>query len=73
MPREGAAELTAELELPETLEAPVQQGQAVGAVRIRAGETLMGEYDICAAADAEKMDFGAAFGLLWGALTGQDA
>ena len=73
LPREGAAELTAELELPETMEAPVQQGQAVGAVRIRAGETLMGEYDICAAADAEKMDFGAAFGLLWGALTGQDA
>ena len=41
--------------------------------RIRAGETLLGEYDICAAADAEKMDFGAAFGLLWDALTGQNA
>ena len=73
LPQAGAAELTAELTLPETLEAPVQQGQAVGTVRIRAGETLLGEYDICAAADAEKMDFGAAFGLLWDALTGQNA
>ena len=73
LPQAGAAELTAELTLPETLEAPVRQGQAVGTVCIRAGETLLGEYDICAAADAEKMDVGAAFGLLWDALTGQNA
>ena len=72
MPKESAAELTAQLTLPDELDAPVQQGQAVGMVRILAGETVLGEYDICAAADAPEMDFGTALGLLWGALTGQN-
>ena len=71
MPKESAAELTAQLTLPDELDAPVQQGQAVGTVRILAGETVLGEYDICAAADAPEMDFGTALGLLWGTLTGQ--
>ena len=71
MPKESAAELTAQLTLPDELDAPVQQGQAVGMVRILAGETVLGEYDICAAADAPEMDFGTALGLLWGTLTGQ--
>ena len=71
MPKESAAELTAQLTLPDELDAPVQQGQAVGMVRILAGESVLGEYDICAAADAPEMDFGTALGLLWGTLTGQ--
>ena len=71
MPKESAAELTAQLTLPDELDAPVQQGQAVGTVRILAGESVLGEYDICAAADAPEMDFGTALGLLWGTLTGQ--
>ena len=72
MPKESSAELTAQLTLPDELDAPVQQGQAVGMVRILAGESVLGEYDICAAADAPEMDFGTALGLLWGALTGQN-
>ena len=71
MPKESAAELTAQLTLPDELDTPVQQGQAVGMVRILAGESVLGEYDICAAADAPEMDFGTALGLLWGTLTGQ--
>ena len=71
MPKESATELTAQLTLPDELDAPVQQGQAVGMVRILAGESVLGEYDICAAADAPEMDFGTALGLLWGTLTGQ--
>ena len=71
MPKESAAELTAQLTLPDELDAPVQQGQAVGVVRILAGESVLGEYDICTAADAPEMDFGTALGLLWGTLTGQ--
>ena len=67
---ENAAALTAQLELPQELEAPVQLGQTVGTVRILSGETQLGEYEVRAAADAEKMDFGTAFGLLWDALTG---
>ena len=70
MPKENAAALTAQLELPQELEAPVQLGQTVGTVRILSGETQLGEYEVRAAADAEKMDFGTAFGLLWDALTG---
>lgn len=70
MPKESAAALTAQLDLPQELEAPVQLGQTVGTVRILSGETQLGEYEVRAAADAEKMDFGIAFGLLWDALTG---
>ena len=50
MPKESAAELTAQLTLPDELDAPVQQGQAVGMVRILAGESVLGEYDICSGA-----------------------
>ena len=70
MPKENAAALTAQLDLPQELEAPVQLGQTVGTVRILSGETQLGEYEVRTAADAEKMDFGTAFGLLWDALTG---
>ena len=72
MPKEGGTALTARADLPDALGAPVQQGQAVGTVRVLSGETLLGEYKIRAAADAPKMDFGTAFGLLWDALTGRD-
>ena len=72
MPKEGGAALTARADLPDALDAPVQQGQAVGTVRVLSGETLLGEYEIRAAADAPKMDFGTAFGLLWDALTGRE-
>ena len=70
MPKENAAALTAQLDLPQELEAPVQLGQTVGTVRILSGETQLGEYEVRTAADAEKMDFGTAFVLLWDALTG---
>ena len=72
MPKESGTALTARADLPDALDAPVQQGQAVGTVRVLNGETLLGEYEIRAAADAPKMDFGTAFGLLWDALTGRD-
>ena len=68
----GSCVEPARADLPDALDAPVQQGQAVGTVRVLSGETLLGEYEIRAAADAPKMDFGTAFGLLWGALTGRD-
>ena len=73
LPQDGPAQLTAQIDLPETLDAPVQQGQTVGTVRILNGETVLGEYDVRAAADAPEMDFGTAFGLLWGQLTGQNS
>ena len=54
MPKENAAALTAQLDLPQELEAPVQLGQTVGTVRILSRETQLGEYEVRAAADAEK-------------------
>ena len=37
MPKEGGADLTARADLPDALDAPVQQGQAVGTVRVLSG------------------------------------
>ena len=70
LPREGTAALTAQACLPQQLEAPVEKGQTVGTVQVYHGETLLGEYKVKAAADAPRMDFGTAFSLLWGSLTG---
>ena len=70
LPREGAAELTVRACLPQQLEAPVEKGQAVGTVQVYSGEELQGEYEVKAAADAPRMDFGTAFGLLWESLKG---
>ena len=60
----------AQASLPQQLEAPVEKGQTVGTVQVYHGETLLGEYEVKAAADAPRMDFGTAFSLLWGSLTG---
>ena len=70
LPREGTVALTAQACLPQQLEAPVEKGQTVGTVQVYHGETLLGEYEVKAAADAPRMDFGTAFSLLWGSLTG---
>ena len=72
LPAENAGQLTAQLDLPESLEAPVEQGQAVGTVRVYCGEALQGEYPVYTAADAPRMDFDTAWQLLWGSLTGQN-
>lgn len=67
-----AGELTAQLELPQMLEAPVQKGQSVGKVSIFCGEVLLGEYEVRAAADAPKMGFEDAWALLWQSFLGQN-
>ena len=59
---EGAS-LTVEVQLPEVLEAPVGAGQPVGSVRVLAGETVLGEYPVCAAGEVPRMDF--ALSLRW--------
>ena len=70
LPREGTAALTAQASLPQQLEAPVEKGQTVGTVQVYHGETLLGEYEVKAAADAPRMDFGTALQLLWNSLRG---
>ena len=50
-----AAALTRELELPESLEAPVEPGQRIGTLRIRAGETLLAELPVVASEAVPKL------------------
>lgn len=70
MEKGAAEELRTELTLPETLEAPVEQGQTVGKVSVYAGETLLSEAEVRSAADAPLLTFGGALELLWQSLLG---
>ncbi len=56
--------LTAELDLPRELAAPVRAGDAVGTVRLLAGEKTVGEFSITAAQDVNALSFGYCFGRL---------
>mgnify|MGYP000597886910 CR=1 FL=1 len=73
LPAESAGQLTVQLSLPEVLEAPVTRGQTVGKAQLLCGEAVQGEYPVCAAADAPRMDFGTALQLLWDSLRGTAA
>jgi D-alanyl-D-alanine carboxypeptidase (penicillin-binding protein 5/6) len=64
------ASLTAEVSLPDSLTAPVVYGQQVGSVTVRCGEQVLGEYPVCAAAEAKKLDFSGALELLTDSLRG---
>lgn len=66
----AGADLRTELTLPEALEAPVERGQAVGTAAVYAGETLLAEAEVTAAADAPLLTFGGAWELLWQSLLG---
>ena len=53
-----AAGLSREVELAESVEAPVTAGQAVGTLRVKAADgSLLGEYPIVAAAGVERLSF----------------
>ena len=73
LPAESAGQLTVQLELPDTLEAPVTRGQTVGKAQLLCSEAVQGEYPVCAAADAPRMDFDTALQLLWDSLRGAAA
>ena len=73
LPAESAGQLTVQLSLPEVLEAPVTRGQTVGKAQLLCGEAVQGEYPVCAAADAPRMDFDTALQLLWDSLRGTAA
>ncbi len=51
------AAVTRELELPERLEAPVEAGQRLGLLRIRAGEELLAEIPFSAAEAVPRLSF----------------
>ena len=65
-----ASSLRAELTLPEALEAPVERGQTLGHVAVYHDDALLEECEVRAAADAPRMTFRDALGLLWQSLSG---
>lgn len=65
---EGAA-LTAALELPGTLAAPLAEGQQVGTVTVYSGETALGSWPVTAASTVQPMTMRLGFERLLAALT----
>ena len=65
---EGGA-LTAELELPQTLAAPLTAGQQVGTVTVLSGETVLGSWPVTAAGEVQPMTVRLGFERLLAALT----
>ena len=55
-----AKEIKAVVDLPETLEAPIELQQPIGTVRLMIGSETVGIYDVCADRASEKVTFGAA-------------
>ena len=47
-----------EISLPESIDAPIGEGSAVGSVIYKVGETEIGRVDICAGESVEKLDYG---------------
>ena len=56
-----AAALQTELSLPETLAAPLQQGQAVGTLTVKSGGSVLDEYPVCTAESVEALSLGGAW------------
>ena len=48
-----------EISLPESIDAPIGEGSAVGSVIYKVGDTEIGRADICAGESVEKLDYGA--------------
>ena len=63
-------DLTSEVELLPEVEAPVEQGQILGSVKILLDGEVQTEYDIIASQGVPRMEFGRAFHRLLGALLG---
>lgn len=61
--------LNAELELPQTLAAPLAAGQQVGTVTVRSGETVLGSWPVTAAGEVQPMTVRLGFERLLAALT----
>ena len=57
------AEVTQQINLPESVLAPLEKGAKIGEIEVFSGDTLIGTIDITAGEDVKKMSFGGA--LLW--------
>ncbi|MBQ9506589.1 MAG: D-alanyl-D-alanine carboxypeptidase [Clostridia bacterium] len=55
--RGAGAKITQETEYAEETDAPIEKGQVLGALRFYAGDALVAQYDLTAAADVPKLSF----------------
>lgn len=58
VPKGEGRNLQTKILLPDTLQAPVQQGSPVGSWQLLRGETVLQELPICAAQDVQALSFG---------------
>ena len=58
VPKGEGSDLQTKILLPDALQAPVQQGSAVGSWQLLRGETVLQELPICAAQDVQALSFG---------------
>ncbi|CAO1664807.1 D-alanyl-D-alanine carboxypeptidase family protein [Salinicola sp. NYA28a] len=65
VPRGSADNLTARLNLPETLRAPIQAGQQVGTLEIKSGDEVLGQQPLVA---LEGVEEGSIFKRVWGSI-----
>ncbi len=59
-----ASLIESQIELPESVPAPIKSGTELGRVIVRVDEQIVAEYPIVAVEDIEKMTFGKAFSML---------
>ncbi|WP_110664846.1 D-alanyl-D-alanine carboxypeptidase family protein [Salinicola halophilus] len=62
LPRSSADDLTARLNVPENLTAPIQAGQQIGKLEIRSGDEVLGEQPLLA---LEAVEEGSIFKRIW--------
>ena len=58
---EKGGEAAYELTLPSSVAAPVKEGQAIGALRVKVGDRQLAEIPVCAAEDVPRVGFGGIF------------
>ena len=64
------ADLAYDISLPESVTAPVSQGQSLGSMTVRSGDTLLAQVDIVASAGVERLSLLRIYGRLLGVLIG---
>ena len=65
VPKGRSGDITHEVTLAEDLEAPVEQGQIVGSITFSLDGEELCEIPLLAAESVSRMDFWAAFRMLW--------
>ena len=59
--KEQAAGVTREIQLSERVSAPVEQGQVLGSVTLKSGDTVLAEVPLVAECGVEKLSWGQIF------------